>query len=159
MSAGETPAYQDISSAGVQQGTVERRSTRRTSGWVVFAAVLMVMAGIFGMINGLIALINDEVYLVTEDKIVAFDFTEWGWIHLVLGAIVFSAGLAVISGALWARLIGVVLAVMHATAQIAWIEAYPFWSLAIIVLDVVVIFALLVHGEEEMEVNGGIRTR
>ena len=121
----------------------------RTSGWVVFAAVLMMMAGIFGMINGLIALINDEVYLVTQERIVSFDFTEWGWIHLILGAVVFFAGLAVTSGALWARLVGVLLAIMHATAQIAWIEAYPFWTLITIGLDIAVIFALLVHGEEE----------
>ena len=121
----------------------------RTSGWVVFAAVLMVMAGIFGMINGLIALTKDEVYLVTEERIVLFDFTEWGWIHLILGAVVFFAGLAVTSGALWARLIGVLLAIIYAIAQIAWIEAYPFWTLVTIGLGIAVIFALLVHGEEE----------
>jgi hypothetical protein len=121
----------------------------RTSGWVVFAAVIMVMAGIFGMINGLIAIINDEVYVVGEERVVAFDFTEWGWIHLILGFVVFLAGLAVASGALWARLVGVVLALAHATSQIAWIEAYPFWSIVTIGLDVIVIFALLVHAEEE----------
>jgi hypothetical protein len=121
----------------------------RTSGWVVFAAVMMVMAGIFGIINGLIALIHDEVYLVGEDRIVAFDFTQWGWIHLILGFVVFLAGLAVTTGTLWARLVGVVLAMVHATSQIAWIEAYPFWSISMIALDVIVIFALIVHGEEE----------
>jgi hypothetical protein len=109
----------------------------------------MVMAGIFGMINGLIALIHDEVYLVGPERVVAFDFTEWGWIHLILGAVVFFAGLAVPTGALWARLVGVVLALVHAVAQIAWIEAYPFWALVTITLDIIVIFALIVHGEEE----------
>ena len=116
---------------------------------MVFAAVLMVMAGIFGMINGLIALTKDEVYLVTEERIVLFDFTEWGWIHLILGAVVFFAGLAVTSGALWARLIGVLLAMIYAISQIAWIEAYPFWTLVTIGLGITVIFALLVHGEDE----------
>jgi len=121
----------------------------RTSGWVVFAAVLMVMAGIFGMINGLIALTKDEVYLVTEDRIVLFDFTQWGWIHLILGAVVFFAGLAVTTGVLWARLIGVLLAMIFVISQIAWIEAYPFWTLVTIGLGIAVIFALLVHGEDE----------
>jgi len=123
----------------------------RTSGWVVFAAVLMMMAGMFGMINGLIALLKDEVYVVGPERLVVFDFTQWGWIHLILGAVVFCAGLAVQSGALWARLVGVLLAVMHATSQIAWIEAYPFWALTTIGLDIIVIYALLVHGEEEAE--------
>jgi hypothetical protein len=123
----------------------------RTSGWVVFAAVLMVMAGIFGMINGLIALTKDEVYLVTEDRIVLFDFTEWGWIHLILGAIVFFAGLAVTTGVLWARLIGVLVAMIFVISQIAFIEAYPFWTLFTMGLGIVVIFALLVHPEDEVE--------
>jgi len=127
----------------------------RTSGWVVFAAVLMVMAGIFGMINGLIALTKDEVYLVTEDRIVLFDFTQWGWIHLILGAVVFFAGLAVTTGALWARLIGVLLAMIFVISQIAWIEAYPFWTLVTIGLGIAVIFALLVHGEDEVEAATG----
>lgn len=123
----------------------------RTSGWVVFAAVLMVIAGIFGMINGLIALLKDEVYVVGPERLVVFDFTQWGWIHLILGAVVFCAGLAVTSGVLWARLVGVLLAAMHAISQIAWIEAYPFWALVTIGLDITIIFALLVHGEEEAE--------
>jgi len=123
----------------------------RTSGWVVFAAVLMVMAGIFGMINGVIALTKDEVYLVTEDRVVLFDFTEWGWIHLILGAIVFFAGLAVTTGVLWARLIGVLLAVIFVISQIAFIEAYPFWTLFTMGLGIAVIFALLVHPEDEVE--------
>jgi len=55
----------------------------RTSGWVVFAAVLMMMAGMFGMINGLIALLKDEVYVVGPERLVVFDFTQWGWIHLI----------------------------------------------------------------------------
>jgi hypothetical protein len=127
----------------------------RTSGWVVFAAVLMVMAGIFGMINGLIALTKDEVYLVTEDRVVLFDFTQWGWIHLILGAVVFFAGLAVTTGALWARLIGVLLAMVFVISQIAFIEAYPFWTLFTMGLGIAVIFALLVHPEDEVEAATG----
>lgn len=127
----------------------------RTSGWVVFAAVLMVMAGIMGMINGLIALTKDEVYLVTEEQIVVLDYTEWGWIHLILGAVVFFAGLAVTSGVLWARLIGVLLTVIFVISQIAFIQAYPFWTLVTIGLGIAVIFALLVHGEEEAEASAG----
>lgn len=122
----------------------------RTSGWVIFGSVMMVMIGTFMIINGLVAIINDEVYLVTEDQIVAFDFTTWGWIHLLLGVLVLCAGFAVTSGALWARIVGVFLALGSALSQIAFIQAYPFWSLTIIFLSVMVMYALLVHGEEEV---------
>ena len=126
----------------------EEQVQARTSGWVVFAAVLMVMAGIFGMINGLIALINDEVFVVTEEHIWALDTTTWGWIHLILGALVFFAGLAVTSGVLWARLVGILLVMVHAVTQIAFIEAFPFWTLIVITLDFIVIYALIVHSQE-----------
>lgn len=126
------------------------------SGWTIFAGVLMVMAGMFGAINGLIALFNDEAYLVTENHLVAFDFTQWGWIHLIAGGILILAGLAVgATGATWARILGVIVAGFHALSQFGFIEAYPFWTLTILALDVVVIYGLLVHGEE-IEAAGGL---
>lgn len=121
----------------------------KTSGWVIFASVMMVMIGVFMMIDGLVAIINDEVFLVTEEQIVAFDFTTWGWIHLILGLVVALAGFAVTSGALWARIIGVFMAMSAAFSQIAFIQAYPFWSILIVFFCVMVIYALLVHGEDE----------
>ncbi len=118
------------------------------SGWAVYAAVMLGLAGVFGMINGAIAIIHDEVYVVGEERLVAFDFTQWGWIHLVGGGIVLLAALALTSGALWARIIGVLVAGLHALAQVAFIEAYPFWALTIIALDIMVIYGCLVHGPE-----------
>ncbi len=120
----------------------------RASGWVVFASIMLVMAGMFGIIDGLVALINDEVYLVTKDSVVAFDFTTWGWIHLILGIIVLIAGFAVMSGRLWARIVGVFVAMLSAVSQIAFITAFPLWSVVIIGIDVLIIYGLLVHGEE-----------
>jgi hypothetical protein len=121
----------------------------RTSGWVAFASFMLVLAGMFGIIDGLVALINDEVYLVTKEGVVAFDFTTWGWIHLCLGIIVLVAGFAVLSGQLWARLVGVFVATLSAVSQIAFITAFPLWSVVIIGIDVLIIYGLLVHGEEE----------
>ena len=122
----------------------------RLSGWTSFSGLMLVIAGTFGAINGLIAIIHDEVYVVGEDRIVAFDFTQWGWIHLIAGGIVMLAGFAVVgSGAAWARIVGVAVAAGHAVLQIAWIEAYPFWTLATIGIDLVVIYGLMVPAAEE----------
>jgi hypothetical protein len=123
----------------------------RTSGWVAFASFMLVLAGMFGIIDGLVALINDEVYLVTKDGVVAFDFTTWGWIHLIVGIIVLIAGFAVMSGQLWARIVGVLVATLSAVSQIAFITAFPLWSVVIIGIDVLIIYGLLVHGEEVAE--------
>ncbi len=120
----------------------------RTSGWVVFASIMLIMAGVFGIIDGLVALIHDEVYLVTEELVLAFDFTTLGWIHLIVGIIVTTAGFAVMSGQLWARMVGVLAATASAIAQIAFITAFPLWSVLVIGIDVLIIYGLLVHGEE-----------
>lgn len=120
----------------------------RTSGWVAFASIMLFMAGMFGIIDGLVALIHDEVFVVTEDTIVLLDLTAWGWVHLIVGSIVLVTGLAVLSGQVWARVIGVTVAILSATTQLVFITVFPLWSLAIIAIDVLVIYGLVVHGEE-----------
>lgn len=117
-------------------------------GWVYFAGILMVMLGLFQAIAGLVALLNDEFYLVTERSLVAFDFTTWGWIHLLLGITIAAAGAAVVNGRSWGRVIAVILAALSALVHFAFVPAYPIWSIASIVLSVVLIYALVVHGSE-----------
>jgi hypothetical protein len=118
-------------------------------GWIGFAGVIMIMAGIFQATAGLVALVNDDVYVVVSDQLaLTLDYTQWGWVHLILGAIVAAAGFAVFSGRVWARAVGVLLAALSAFAHLLFISAYPFWSLIVIGMDVLVIYALCVHGGE-----------
>jgi hypothetical protein len=118
-------------------------------GWIVFAGVMMVMVGTFHMIEGLIALFKDEYYLVAKSGLtVEVDYTAWGWTHLIAGAIVFAAGLGLFAGQMWARVVGVILAVVSALLNFAFIAAYPFWSSIVIAMDVLVIYALTAHGRE-----------
>jgi hypothetical protein len=117
-------------------------------GWVYFAAFIMVFVGFFQMLQGLTAILKDTYYVVLPEWIVKVDVTQWGWIHLVLGAIVFCAGLALFSGKAWGRVVGVVFAGLSMLANLLFFAAYPWWSAVIIVLDVLVIYALIVHGDE-----------
>jgi len=117
-------------------------------GLTTFAAVLMIMAGFFNALQGLVALLDDELYLATPNYLVQLDTTTWGWIHLLVGALVVFAGFAVLSGKVWARTIGVILAVVSALANFAFVPYYPFWSLTIIALDVFIIWALTMHGRD-----------
>ena len=118
------------------------------SGWIMFASVMMLLAGMFGVIDGIAALVTDEIYVVTEDGIFLFDFTVWGVIHLTVGIVAMFAGLSVLTGEAWARWTGVVLAMASALTQIAFISALPLWSVVIIGIDVLVIYALLVAWEQ-----------
>jgi hypothetical protein len=117
-------------------------------GLILFASTMMIMAGTFQAIAGLVAIFENEVYVATPNYLFQFDVTTWGWIHLLVGLIVAAAGGAVLSGRVWGRAIGILLAVLSAIANFLFIPYYPFWSLLIITLDVFVIWALSVHGRE-----------
>lgn len=125
---------------------------REPSGWAIgftgYAAFMLMMVGLFHAITGVSAIFGDQVFVTTEQYIFSFDVTTWGWIHLLVGAIVIGAGLALFSGAVWARTIGVMLAVASAVANFAFIPYQPLWSAVIIAVDIAVIWALTAHGRD-----------
>ncbi len=117
-------------------------------GWTVFAGVMMVVQGCWWFIAGLVALFNDEFYVVGEEYIFQFDITTWGWIHLLVGLVILAAGLALFTGATWARVIGVVVAAVAMLVGFAWMPWYPLWALLFIVTSASVIWALTAHGRD-----------
>jgi hypothetical protein len=126
--------------------------SRATSSWAVglilFAGIMMVMAGFFQAFSGLVALFQNEFYVATRNYLLQLDATSWGWIHLVVGIVVAAAGFAVMAGRTWGRVVGITLAVVSALANFAFIPYYPFWAITIIALDVFIIWALAAHGGE-----------
>ncbi|GAB3098642.1 DUF7144 family membrane protein [Isoptericola nanjingensis] len=119
------------------------------AGWVVFAGTLMIMLGIFHAIQGVVALFNDEYFLVGPSGLtLQLDYSAWGWVHLIGGTVVLLAGVGLLAGQMWARVVGVLLAIVSAVANFAFIAAYPVWSTIMIAMDVVIIFALTMHGQE-----------
>ena len=117
-------------------------------GWTVFAAFMMIMIGVFHAIAGLAGIIEDEFYAVTPNYVFEFDATTWGWIHLLLGIVIVLAGFGLFSGAVWARTVGVILALVSAVGNFAFIPWYPVWSIVMIAINVAVIWALTAHGRD-----------
>lgn len=117
-------------------------------GLILFAGILMVLAGAFHFVQGLVALANDTFYVVGSEYVFEFDVTAWGWIHLVAGVVVALAGLALLQGAMWARVIAVALASLSLIANFMWMPYYPIWSLTVIAFDLLVIWAVVMHGRE-----------
>ena len=128
----------------------ERRSGLAV-GMTVFAGTIMIMIGVMHVFQGIVALVNDTFYVTGEEWVLQLDVTSWGWVHLILGAVVALAGFFVFSGAVWARTIGVIMAVLSGLASFAWLPYYPVWALVVIALDVFVIWALTAHGREIAE--------
>ena len=120
-------------------------------GWVYFARLMMMLVGGFQAISGLVALFKDDFYLVTERSLLVFDYDTWGWVHLVMGIVIFAAGVALMNGAAWARMVGILLAGLSLFANMAFLSAFPLWSILMIVVDILVIYALTVHGGEVRE--------
>lgn len=127
-------------------------SDTETTGWVgwgYFAAIMLLVAGIFDAIYGLMAVIGpDSAYFVTNDGLFLMDVAGWGWWHLIIGIVLILASLALFAGATWARVVAIILAIVNAIGQLFLLPAQPWWSLIVIVLDILVIYALTVHGRE-----------
>ncbi|MEZ0448931.1 DUF7144 family membrane protein [Cellulomonas sp. ICMP 17802] len=120
-------------------------------GLTVFAGIMMMIVGVLHAMQGLIAIVNDTFYVVGEKWVFEFDVTTWGWLHIVIGIVVALAGIFVLSGAVWARTVGVLVAALSILFNFAWLPYYPVWSVIIIALDVFVIWALTVHGRDVVE--------
>ncbi|MFD7867462.1 hypothetical protein [Streptomyces sp. NPDC057682] len=112
------------------------------TGWTVLAAVLMIFGGAMALLQGISAIAKDDVFVATRNYVFQFNLTGWGWIHLVLGIVIVLAGCALFTGAVWARVTGIVLAGLGALANFLWLPYYPLWSLVLIALDVFIIWAL-----------------
>jgi hypothetical protein len=124
------------------------------TGWIVFAATMMVIAGSLNMLYGFIALVNDTWVgwnSVTANAVV-LDVTQWGWVHLLLGLLLVLSGVGVMSGNILARLVGVLVAGLSMVGNFLFIPVYPVWALTIIVIDILVIWALTAHGREMRDV-------
>jgi hypothetical protein len=117
-------------------------------GWIAFAAAIMILLGSLHIFQGLVALFRDEVFVVSDALVVSVDYTAWGVVHIIGGLLILAAGFGVLAGNVWARTLGVIMALISAIVNVAFIGAYPFWSVIMVALDVVIILALTVHGSE-----------
>jgi hypothetical protein len=122
-------------------------------GWIIFAAVFMITIGAINVIQGLAALFRDDVYWETfRGDIVAFNITTWGWITLIFGILLILTGVLLMQGSTFARVMGIVLVSLNLINQFAWASFYPFWAMIAIAIDIVIIYALIVHGGELKQV-------
>jgi hypothetical protein len=117
------------------------------SGWVTFAGVLLLIAGVLNVIYG-IAAIGDSKFFVNDQKYIFSGLHTWGWVTLVLGVLQLFAAFSLWSGGLYGRIVGIIAASLSAIAALLSIPAYPLWSLAIFAIDIVIIHQIATRGTE-----------
>lgn len=118
------------------------------TGWIGFAGVMMIIGGFLNAFYGLVAVVNDEWVVWTNRSAMYLDMTQWGWVHIILGLVIVLAGFGLFTGNVLARTLGVVIAAISLVANFFFIPAYPIWAITVIVIDLLVIWALTVHGHE-----------
>ena len=123
------------------------RSDRKGAGWLAFAGALLVVSGAFKILDALWAWkYDDELSDPVQTVLFEGDLTSWGWVWLIVGILLLATGFAVISGAEWARWVGMIVAGLAAIAFLPWIYYQPFWTMLSVTLAILVIYALAAYG-------------
>ena len=124
-------------------------NTQTVSPWahgiVVFAGVVMIVGGAFQALEGLAGIVHDQYLVVLPNYIYAFDLTLWGVIHLLVGLGLVVIGVSLLRGQTWARVAGMIAAVVSAILNFAWLPLSPWWAIMVIAIDVLVIWALAAY--------------
>ncbi|WP_067690467.1 DUF7144 family membrane protein [Nocardia jejuensis] len=113
-----------------------------SAGTSVVAAILLLTAGAVSLFQGISAVRNDDLLVVGMDYLYELDTTTWGWIHVVVGVILMISAGGLVTGTRWGRSAAITIAGISIVANFLWLPHYPWWSMSIIVLDVVVIWAI-----------------
>jgi hypothetical protein len=119
-------------------------NSRSMAGWIAFAAILLLVIGSIDFMQGLIALFEDEYFVVTGSGFLVVDLTAWGWVMLIWGVLLVLAGLGLASAQGWARWFAIVVVCVNIIAQLGFLgnSQYPLWSLTVMALNVIILFAL-----------------
>lgn len=118
------------------------------TGWVVFAGIMMIIAGALWAIQGFIAIFQNDVVILGKEGALFLNVTGWGWVHMILGLLLLLCGFLVMQGNLFGRTIAVILVILSIILNFVWMPVYPVWAIVVITLDVFILYAVIVHGKE-----------
>jgi hypothetical protein len=134
-------------------------NSKSMAGWIAFAGTLLVLVGGIDFFQGLIALFEDEYYVPTGSGFLVFDLTGWGWTMLIWGVVLVVAGLGLAAGQGWARWFAIVVVSLNVIAQLGFLgnTQYPLWSLTVVALNIIVLYALTARWSESQAEIGTVR--
>jgi hypothetical protein len=136
----DTLPAEDTASSGLYYEPAKPAGT----GLLVFAMVMMALAGTWAVIEGIAAIANSRVY-TAESVFIFSDLNTWGWIVTALGALLVLSAFTVLTGSQFARWFGIAAAGVNAIGQLLFIDAYPLWSMGMFAANVIIIYALATY--------------
>ena len=121
-------------------------------GLVAFAGAMLLLLGMFHIVEGFLALFRDEYFHVPSAELtVHVDWSVWGWTHIIIGVAMIASGIGLFTGRTWARVVAVLVCLASAIITLSFAKADPVWSTLMMILDVVIIWAVIMHGSEMKE--------
>jgi hypothetical protein len=122
-------------------------------GWKSFCGIMLMIVGFLNIIDGLVAITqaNQVKAQIAQQLPLTENVKTWGWIVFILGIIVLLAGLGLIAGSTWARVVGILVASVNLIVQLAWLPHNNFWSFTMIIIDILIIYGIAVHCGKEDE--------
>lgn len=128
--------------------TTRQNETTGWTGWVVFAGVMMVIGGALWALQGFIAVIKGDLVIFSDEGALFLNVTGWGWVHMILGLLLLLSGVLVMRGNMFGRTMAVFLVILSIIINFIWLPVYPVWAIIVIVIDVFILYAVIVHGRE-----------
>ena len=127
-------------------------NSKSMAGWIGFAGIILMLIGAMDFFQGLIALFENEYYVVTRSGFLVFDLTAWGWIMLIWGVLLVLAGFGLVAAQGWARWFAIVVVSVNFIAQLGFLgnSQYPLWSLTVMALNLIVLYALTARWSESV---------
>jgi len=128
-------------------------NSKSMAGWIGFAGIMLLIVGSIDFFQGLVALFEDEYFVVTGSGFLVVDLTAWGWIMLIWGVLLVLAGLGLVAGQGWARWFAIVVVSVNFIAQLGFLgnSQTPLWSLTVMALNIIVLYALTARWSESVE--------
>ena len=144
----DNPGQEHLRAASGLQGPAPESS--RWIGWIIFAAMLLILVGICQLVAGTVALVNDDYFqsTVSTRAFLGVDQQTWGILHIVLGAVAILTAAGLLTGRTVARVVACGVALLGAVISLLGIGAYPLWSIVLVTVNVLVLYAVAVHGGE-----------
>jgi hypothetical protein len=132
-----------------EMATRQEMSTAST-GWAGFAAIMLMILGTISFFEGLIAIVRRQYYVISGSQVIVFDVRTWGWLTLICGIVLVCAAFALLAGSAWARWFTIIVVAVNLIGQLGFLGAsqYPLWTLVVIALDIMVLYALTARWEQ-----------
>jgi hypothetical protein len=122
----------------------------RGTGIVLFAALMLMLAGLINVTEGIVALVSSTFYAPNATYLFS-DVRTWGWIQLLIGVVLLVACFAILGGQPWGRWLGVGIAIASVVGQLFFVNAAPWWTMVVIGIDIIVIYGLTRYGVDPFQ--------